>query len=117
MTSAQAAYFCMGFNDFKREVYENNVRHGFTGPDIPFNAGEKIALMHSELSEALEYERKGNGKSDHIPQFSGVEEEFADVIIRIMDYAAHKGLDVAGAVAAKHEFNLTRPFKHGGKAF
>ena len=56
-------------------------------------------------------------KPDHIPEFSGVEEEFADVVIRIMDYSKQMGLDVAGAVIAKKEFNKNREYKHGGKKF
>lgn len=77
--------------------------------------GEALALMHGELSEALEYERHGNPPSDHIPEFSGVEEEYADTIIRILDDAERRGLRVAEAIAAKVEFNRTRPFRHGGK--
>jgi NTP pyrophosphatase (non-canonical NTP hydrolase) len=81
------------------------------------NFGEAIALMHSELSEALEWARHGNKQSDHIPGFSGIEEEFADVIIRIMDWAEANQLDVANAVAKKANFNAAREHKHGGKKF
>ena len=42
-----------------------------------------------------------------------VEEELADVIIRIMDYAFGKDLDVAGAILAKIEYNQSREFMHG----
>lgn len=73
--------------------------------------------MHSELSEALESLRHGNPPSDHIPEFSGVEEELADCIIRIMDYGLAKGHRVAEALAAKIAFNRTRPHMHGGKRF
>lgn len=81
------------------------------------NDGEIIALMHSELSEALESLRHGNDKSDHIPEFSGVEEELADTVIRIMDYAHRRGLKVAEAIIAKMAFNHNRPMRHGGKKF
>jgi len=75
--------------------------------------GEAIVLIHSELSEAVEYLRHGNPASDHIPGFSGVEEELADAVIRIFDLAAERRWDVAGALVAKMEFNKTRPYKHG----
>lgn len=79
---------------------------------------ECIALMHSELSEALEWMRKErNAKSDHIAPYTGVEEEFADVIIRILDYAGARHLDIEGAILQKIEYNRNRPYKHGGKLF
>jgi NTP pyrophosphatase (non-canonical NTP hydrolase) len=81
------------------------------------NHPEQLALMHSELSEGLEYLRHGNGPSDHIPAFSGLEEELADVIIRIMSYAGKTGLKISEAVLAKMEYNAGRPHMHGGKAF
>ena len=82
------------------------------------NLGEQIALMHSELSEGLEYERKNPGApSDHIPGFTGLEEEFADVLIRIFDTSAQRKLRLGDAVLAKMAFNATRPHKHGGKRF
>ena len=76
------------------------------------NTGEKIALMHSELSEALEADRK-NLDAEHIPGFTGVEEELADAIIRILDFAGHHQLRLGEALSAKIAYNLTRPFKHG----
>ena len=108
--------FIDSFNAVQRQVYQTAVEHGWY-EDGTFNDGEKIALMHSELSEALDWLRQGNPPSDHIPEFSGAEEELADTVIRIMDYAQHKGLDVAGAVVAKASYNDARPYKHGGKLF
>ena len=112
------AAFKTYFSDFQKRVYQTAVELGwYADPKLPFNDGEKIALMHSELSEALDWLRQGNPPSDHIPEFSGAEEELADTVIRIMGYAQHKGLDVAGAVVAKAAYNDARPYKHGGKLF
>jgi NTP pyrophosphatase (non-canonical NTP hydrolase) len=79
--------------------------------------GTIIALMHSELSEALEALRRGNPESRKIPGFSHVEEELADVVIRIMDYSQAKGLNLGGAIMAKAQYNTGREHKHGGKEF
>lgn len=78
-----------------------------TGEEITRNFGEVVALMHSELSEALEADRKGL-MDDKLPHRDGREVEFADCIIRILDTAAALGLDVAGAFIEKNRFNAQR---------
>lgn len=78
-----------------------------TGEKIQRNFGEVVALMHSELSEALEADRK-NLMDDKLPHRHGIEVEFADCILRILDTAAALGLDVAGAVIEKNRINQTR---------
>ena len=78
-----------------------------TGKPIERNFGEVVALMHSELSEALEADRK-DLMDDKLPNRPGVEVEFADTIIRILDTAAAMNLDVAGAVIEKNRFNQMR---------
>ena len=70
-------------------------------------------LIGMTFGLALEALRKGNNPDEHCPQFSGAEVELADVVIRIMDMAEARGWNVAGAIVAKHEFNKTRPYKHG----
>ncbi len=115
--------FIAAWQDFAKEVYAIGKASGFydhAHTDASFSHGEKIALMHSELSEALEGLRAGEfpGKpDDKLPHRPMVEAELADTVIRIMNYASHCGLDVAGAIAEKAAFNATRSHKHGGKRF
>lgn len=93
-----------------------------TGQKIERNFGEVVALMHSELSEALEADRKGL-MDDKLPHRDGREVEFADCIIRILDTCAALGLDVAGAVIEKNRYNIQRADhkmetrKAGGKKY
>ena len=78
-----------------------------TGQPIQRNIGEVIALMHSELSEALEAARE-DLKDDKLPHRPGIEVEFADCVIRIFDTCGALGLDLAGAIIEKNRFNRTR---------
>lgn len=79
--------------------------------------GTDIALMHSELSEALEAIRHGDPASDHIPEFKGSEEELADVVIRIIGFCGKYKLRLAEAIVAKMEFNHKRDWASEGKKF
>lgn len=78
----------------------------------PPSIGEKIALIHSELSEGLEGARK-DLMSNKIEGFTNLEEEFADAVIRMMDLCEKLNLDLIGAILSKSEYNKKRPYKHG----
>ena len=78
-----------------------------TGEPVKRNFGEVVTLMHSELSEALEADRKSL-KDDKLPHRDGREVEFADCIIRILDTAAALGMDLAGALIEKNRYNKDR---------
>lgn len=97
-------------NTMQSLVYDWNAAQGFWASD---NIGEKIALMHSELSEALEADRKGVTSDDKIPAYRGLEAELADAVIRILDFAGRHQLRLGEAVIEKLAYNTTRPFKHG----
>lgn len=81
------------------------------GKDYRSAGPEKIALMHSELSEALEAMREARWNGD-VGDHS-VCEELADLCIRVFDYCAAQRMDLAGMILKKMEKNRKRPYMHG----
>jgi hypothetical protein len=79
-----------------------------TGEEIVRNNGEAFMLMVSEISEAMEADRK-KLMDDKLPHRNGVEVELADCVIRILDFSGGRGLDLGAAIAEKLLFNQNRP--------
>ena len=115
------------FRAIQRAVHKTAVEHGWwegleetqhlSDRQIAEIGTVKVALMHSELSEALEELRCGRyalwtdeGKPE------GMSVELADAVIRIMDLCEFLGIDLLAALRVKAAYNETRPYRHGNKA-
>jgi two-component sensor histidine kinase len=140
MKASEVALIGSAFHILQHELFINSQAHGFHGREdkeyfvrkdtvdsdgitkyekvdlTPEFKAVRIALAHSELSEALEGIRK-NKQDEHIPEFTSEEIEYADTVIRILEYAEHRGLRLFEAIIAKHDFNCNREHMHGGKKF
>jgi hypothetical protein len=111
-------------NDLCADVYADNVRAGWWSDGTgKYVIATKVALIHSEVSEALEGFRKGL-PDPHLPHRSNAEVELADAAIRIFDLAGANGFDLGGAIAEKRAYNAKRVdhstkgrAQTGGKAF
>jgi len=103
----------MEISEMQLEVHRIAVEHGWW--ENPRPVGEVLMLMVTELAEAMEAYRNGNQESEKIPGFSQMEEELADVVIRLLDYAGGENLNIEGALLAKMAYNEKRPYRHGGK--
>lgn len=126
-------------NQLCKEIHENNKAKGFH--DDEKNIGKMLCLIHSEVSEALECDRKDRYVKPNmaINQLSTAryqleiindeafkfhfkedvkdtfEDELADIMIRVMDLAAYKGVDLEAQIYAKMRYNSLRKHKHGKK--
>lgn len=107
----------LGINQFADEVHKNAVEHGWWDEERSF--GDIVALCHSELSEALEAYRNGEDMAwfDYANggKPEGMATELGDCVIRIFDFLAKEGIDIEAVLRFKHEYNIARPYKHGGK--
>jgi NTP pyrophosphatase (non-canonical NTP hydrolase) len=118
---------CAGLAKLVQDIFARNLAAGWwsdlaTGERKDRNVAEMLALVHSEVSEALEGWRKGL-MDDHLPSRRMLEVELADVVVRVCDMAGGLGLDLAGALFEKVVYNGKREDhkretrqKPGGKA-
>jgi NTP pyrophosphatase (non-canonical NTP hydrolase) len=119
--SVDAGWWAPQFLPENGMTYRDEVRAGTRfGKAL---VAEKLALVHSEVSEAMEAHRKSL-MDDKLPHRKGIEVELADAVIRIADLAGALGLDLGAAIAEKMAFNEVRPDHKpearnapGGKAY
>ena len=107
----------------QNEIHQLAVEKGWWKGKSPSRPSEflfeKLFLIVTELAEAVEEYRKGKGFNEIYlgdkgkPEGFGI--EIADARIRIDDLCGYLKIDVEEAVRIKHNFNKTRPYRHGGK--
>lgn len=102
----------MTITELVAKAHKNAIEHGFWNPAPAL--GTSIALIHSELSEALEEARKGSALAYVIEDApKGVAFELADAIIRIADLCGHLKINLEAVLTSKMAYNERRPYKHG----
>jgi len=118
--------------ELQTKVHANAKEKGFYEGEK--NTGEMLALIHAEVSEALEADRAGkyctdddvrcvmlNINSANFPEVyknyikGTFDEEMADIVIRVLDFCAFKGIDLESHIEAKMKYNSMREYKHGKK--
>ncbi|WP_217898632.1 hypothetical protein [Photorhabdus luminescens] len=95
----------LSISELQKVVHQQNIDAGWW--DKQREKGTLLCLIHSEISEAMEGERK-NLRDDHLPHRMSAEVELADAIIRILDYAEAFNYDIESALIEKLEYNKQR---------
>ncbi|OCQ53582.1 hypothetical protein Ppb6_01208 [Photorhabdus australis subsp. thailandensis] len=95
----------LSISELQKVIHQQNIDAGWW--DKPREKGTLLCLIHSEISEAMEGERK-NLRDDHLSHRMMVEVELADAVIRILDYAEAFNYDIESALIEKLEYNKQR---------
>lgn len=91
-----------------QKIAEDNEANGFWDEaGNPLVIPTKLALIHSEISEALEGHRK-QYQDEHLPQYASFEVELADAVIRILDICGHEGINLLPIIMEKLRYNRQR---------
>ena len=91
-----------------QSVHSDNINAGWWNQkDNPLVVPTKLALIHSEVSEALEGHRRGLN-DDKLPHHSMLAVELADIAIRLFDLCGFLGVDLGSLIAEKAAFNAKR---------
>ncbi len=93
----------MTIKEITEKIMKIAEEKGFGTKKDEINVGEKIALIHSEISEAFEAYRHKNMKGK-----DGFYEELGDCIQRILHLCGIFNIDIEKEILKKINYNQTR---------
>lgn len=134
----------MEINELAKEIHDNAVAHGWwederSVPEIIalchselsealeeyrdnrpmkwYACGESVDGHPCEAKDKFDCFNYGNEDTCRYrdPKPEGIAAELCDCVIRIFDFLAKENIDIEALLIEKHEYNKTRPYKHGGK--